>query len=81
MSKKDIIKIDHRLDITKEICPMTFVKTKLKLETMNTGEILEVTLREGEPLRNVPKSVNEDGHKILSINQNNQYYMILIEKS
>ena len=43
-------KIDNQIDITKEICPMTFVKTKLKLETMSTGEVLEVTLREGEPL-------------------------------
>lgn len=74
------IKIDQRINITKDICPMTFVKTKLKLETMNSGEILEVTLREGEPLKNVPKSVNEEGHNIISIFKYDEYYRLIIKK-
>lgn len=74
-------KIDNEIDITKEICPMTFVKTKLKLETMSTGEVLEVTLREGEPLLNVPKSVEQDGHKILDLRQEGDIYKLLIERS
>lgn len=74
-------KIDNQIDITKEICPMTFVKTKLKLETMSTGEILEVTLREGEPLLNVPKSVEQDGHKILDLRQEGSIYKLVIERT
>ncbi|MCK5391682.1 MAG: sulfurtransferase TusA family protein [Deltaproteobacteria bacterium] len=74
-------KIDNEIDITKEICPMTFVKTKLKLETMSAGEVLEVTLREGEPLLNVPKSVEQDGHKILDLRQEGDIYKLLIERS
>ena len=74
-------KIDQHIDITKEICPMTFVKTKLKLETMSAGEILEVTLREGEPLRNVPKSVEQDGHKILNLHQEGDIYKLIIERT
>ncbi len=74
-------KIDNQIDITKEICPMTFVKTKLKLETMSTGEILEVTLREGEPLMNVPKSVEQDGHKILDLRQEGNIYKLVIERT
>jgi len=74
-------KIDQHIDITKEICPMTFVKTKLKLETMSAGEILEVTLREGEPLRNVPKSVEQDGHKILDLHQEGDIYKLIIERT
>jgi len=74
-------KIDNEIDITKEICPMTFVKTKLKLETMSAGEVLEVTLREGEPLLNVPKSVEQDGHKILDLHQEGDIYKLLIERS
>ena len=38
------------LDITKEHCPMTFVKTKIELSRLQTGDILEVLLSEGEPL-------------------------------
>ena len=71
-------KIDNEIDITKEICPMTFVKTKLKLETMSRGQVLEVTLREGEPLINVPKSVEEDGHKILDLRQEGDIYKLQI---
>jgi len=74
-------KIDNQIDITKEICPMTFVKTKLKLETMSTGEVLEVTLREGEPLINVPKSVEQDGHKILDLRQEGDLYKLVIERT
>ena len=68
------------IDITKEICPMTFVKTKLKLETMDTGQILEVTLREGEPLANLPKSVEQEGHRVLEIYKEDPFYKILIER-
>lgn len=73
-------KIDNQIDITQEICPMTFVKTKLKLETMSSGQILEVTLREGEPLTNVPKSVIAEGHKVLDICHEGDYYKLLIER-
>ncbi|MBO4332270.1 MAG: sulfurtransferase TusA family protein [Paludibacteraceae bacterium] len=59
--------MSHILDITKEHCPMTFVKTKLELAKLKQGEILEVLLSEGEPLNNVPKSAVEQGFEVLSI--------------
>lgn len=55
----------HSLDITKEHCPMTFVKTKLKLAQIAHGDVLEVLLKAGEPLENVPKSAQEQGFKII----------------
>jgi tRNA 2-thiouridine synthesizing protein A len=73
-------KIDNQIDITKEICPMTYVKTKLKLETMSPGQVLEVTLRDGEPLMNVPRSVKAEGHKILDVRQEGEFYKLLIER-
>lgn len=57
----------HTLDITKEHCPMTFVKTKLKLAQIADGDTLEVLLSEGEPLDNVPRSATEQGFEVLSI--------------
>ena len=57
----------YTLDITKEHCPMTFVKTKIKLSQIQKGDILEVLLTEGEPLNNVPKSATEQGYKVLSV--------------
>lgn len=55
------------LDITHLICPMTFVRTKLAIEKMSAGQILEVRLNEGEPLINVPRSVEEMGHQVKSL--------------
>lgn len=70
-----------KLDITKEHCPMTFVKTKLELEKLSKGDILEVVLKEGEPLENVPKTVTEQGNKVLEIkNIQDDIYLVIIEK-
>lgn len=58
---------NYKLDITKEHCPMTFVKTKIELAKLKQGDTLEVLLTEGEPLENVPRSSEEQGFKVLSI--------------
>ncbi|MFA3783530.1 sulfurtransferase TusA family protein [Melioribacteraceae bacterium 4301-Me] len=70
-----------KLDITKEHCPMTFVKTKLELEKLSKGDILEVILKEGEPLENVPKTVTEQGNKVIEIkNLHDDIHLVVIEK-
>ena len=57
----------HTLDITKDHCPMTFVKTKLKLSQIAEGDTLEVLLTEGEPLDNVPRAVTELGYNVQNV--------------
>jgi tRNA 2-thiouridine synthesizing protein A len=57
---------DHRLDITGDVCPMTFVKTKLLLERMRPGETAQIRLTGDEPVTNVPRSVQEHGHEVLA---------------
>ncbi|GGF54053.1 transcriptional regulator [Terasakiella brassicae] len=76
------IQIDESIDITSDTCPMTFVKTKLKIEKMKSGQILEVLLNEGEPLKNVPLSAEELGHKVLDITAQpeRKTYKLLIQK-
>ena len=59
--------INHFLDITDDVCPMTFVRTRLLIEKMKPGETAEIRLTDGEPLENVPDSVTELGHHVLSI--------------
>ena len=59
--------VDLFLDITQEVCPLTFVKTKLLLERMAPGQTAAVRLRGAEPLENVPRSVREHGHTVLSL--------------
>lgn len=58
---------DYHLDITGEVCPMTFVRTKLLLERMSPGQVANIRLRGGEPLDNVPRAVRDHGHEVLSL--------------
>lgn len=69
------------LDITSEVCPMTFVRTKVRLEKMADGTILTVRLREGEPLVNVPRAVRDHGHEILSLDRRDgEIFELVIRK-
>ena len=58
------------LDITRDICPMTFVRTRLALDRMAPGDTLLVTLKGEEPSRNVPRTAAEQGHQVLSVETN-----------
>ncbi len=58
---------DACIDITREVCPMTYVRVKLAMEALADGAVLEVTLRGAEPLKNVPRSARDDGHEVLSL--------------
>lgn len=76
---------DYFLDITNEVCPLTFVRTKLLLEKMKAGQILVVRLMGEEPLKNVPASVREMGHVILSCEpespmESNKVFVLHIRK-
>lgn len=75
------LKIDKKLDLRGVICPTNFVKTKLKLEEMQSGQILEVLLDDGEPIRNVPGSVKEEGHKIIKVEKLDNAFKLLIKKT
>jgi tRNA 2-thiouridine synthesizing protein A len=59
--------VTRQIDITRDICPMTFVRTRLVLDRMAPGETLLVTLKGDEPLRNVPRTAAEQGHEVLSV--------------
>lgn len=71
---------DQTIDITGEVCPMTFVRTKLRLERMQPGHVLEVRLRGDEPLRNVPRAARDEGHIILSIVPTGDDHLVTIRR-
>ena len=62
-------------------CPFNYVKTKIKLETMASGSVLEVLLDSGEPSENVPRSIKNDGHKVISLKEENGHYKLTVEKA
>lgn len=74
------LRADAELDLRGVICPYNFVKTKLKLETMEPGQILAVILDDGDPIRNVPRSVSDDGHLVLSQERQDRSYRVMIQK-
>jgi TusA-related sulfurtransferase len=52
------------IDIRGVACPLTWVRTRVALERLAAGEVLEVTLLAGEPLKNVPLTAQEEGHRL-----------------
>jgi adenylyltransferase/sulfurtransferase len=55
------------VDITREVCPMTYVRVKLAIERLEKGRLLEVWLKGDEPLKNVPQSAREEGHEVVAL--------------
>lgn len=75
------IHADEFIDITDVVCPITFVKTKVVLEDLEDGQILEVKLNDGEPIQNVPRSLKDEGHKVLELNDNGDgTFTLFVEK-
>lgn len=75
-------KVDDSLDLRGVLCPINFVKTKLKLEEMAPGDHLAVLLDDGDPIANVPRSVKEEGHMILKVDKQGEHaFRIIIKKS
>ncbi|QMU56057.1 MAG: sulfurtransferase TusA family protein [Candidatus Mycalebacterium zealandia] len=73
-------KADKFIDITGEVCPMTSIKTKMKLKGMQPGGILEVRVSEGEPIDNLPRTIEREGHKVLEINKEDSFYTVRIRR-
>ncbi len=73
--------IERVRDLRGVLCPMNFVKTKLELATMQSGDVLEIWLDDGKPIENVPGSVKLEGHEILSQTQHSDgYWQVVIKK-
>lgn len=75
------IKIDETVDVTDVKCPTTFVKAKVAIEELDEGQILAIRLNDGEPVQNVPRSLKEEGHEILKLNDNQDgTYTLIVKK-
>lgn len=69
------------IDLRKTECPINFVKAKLELEKIQSGEILQIWLCGDESITNVPESLKAEGHKIVSQNKENDYYILKVQKA
>jgi sulfite reductase (ferredoxin) len=68
-------------DLRGVACPMNFVKTKLVLDGMSSHQHLTILLDDGNPIMNVPRSVQGEGHKVLEQTKKGDHWVVLIEKS
>lgn len=76
------IKADDTVDITDVVCPVTFVKAKVALEELDEGQILSIRMNDGEPVQNVPRSIKEEGHQILKLDDNEDgTYTLFVKKT
>jgi len=71
----------QQVDLTGEVCPMTFVRAKLHLEQLGPGEAIEFVLKEGDHMRNVPRSIKEEGHVIEAVRREGERVYLLVRKS
>ena len=82
---KATVKHEERAQVFKDLrgvaCPMNFVKTKMELAKMGSGELLRILLDDGEPIDNVPHSVREEGHRIAEMTKTGDYWSVLIERN
>ena len=72
--------VTDEVDITDKVCPLTFVKAKVAIEELEDGEVLAVRMNDGEPVQNVPRSIKEEGHQILKLEDNGDDTFTLIVK-
>jgi TusA-related sulfurtransferase len=68
------------IDLRGVCCPTNFVKAKLALEMVEAGEVVEFLLDDGEPVKNVPRSLKAEGHKLLGLKEAGGHYVLTLEK-
>jgi tRNA 2-thiouridine synthesizing protein A len=68
------------IDLRGVCCPTNFVKAKLALELVDAGEKVEFLLDDGEPIKNVPRSLKAEGHMLLGLVEKDDYYVLTLEK-
>ena len=81
MTERPQITPDENVDITDVVCPVTFVKIKIALDSIDVGQTLSIRLSDGEPVQNIPRSLKEEGQKVLKLTDNHDgTYELVVRK-
>jgi tRNA 2-thiouridine synthesizing protein A len=73
--------IDEHLDLAGEVCPYTLVRSKLALEQLNSGQILQVSVDNSESASNVPRSLELEGHQVIQVEKEPSGWAIVVRKA
>ncbi len=71
---------DAQIDLRGTPCPLNFVRTKLRLQSMQPGQLLEVWLDAGEPIEQVPDSLVMAGHEVESICDHGGFFALMVRR-
>ncbi|WP_339133136.1 MAG: sulfurtransferase TusA family protein [Candidatus Electrothrix sp. GW3-4] len=74
-------RVDRFEDLSGVRCPLNYAKTKMHLSAMDSGQILEIILDAGPPVRNVPGSVQQEGHTVLCQEKHGDQWRVVIQKA
>jgi tRNA 2-thiouridine synthesizing protein A len=76
------ITADKFIDISSEVCPMSFVLTKMAVEELADGQVLELLCGAGEPVRSISMQIKEEGHTIISVKKEGEkHFRLQIRKN
>jgi tRNA 2-thiouridine synthesizing protein A len=67
----------HTVDLRGVCCPANFIRAKLALEECDAGERVRLLLDDGEAVKNVPRSLKEEGHQLLALKETSEGYYVL----
>jgi TusA-related sulfurtransferase len=74
--------VDRELDLHGEVCPYTFVRSKLALEDMSSGQVLSIVVDNSESASNVPRSLALEGHEVIAVDRPDpRAWRIVVKKS
>lgn len=73
-------KPDAQLDLRGTPCPLNFVRTKLRLDKMPPGSLLEVWLDPGEPIEQVPDSLRMEGYGVEQIEDRSDFFALMVRR-
>ena len=71
---------DAQLDLRGTPCPINFVRTKLRLEQLSPGSLLEVWLDPGEPIEQVPDSLKMAGYSVEQIEDRSDFFVLSVRR-
>jgi TusA-related sulfurtransferase len=75
------VKVDKRINIKGDVCPYTLVKSKLAIEDLEVGQVLEILLDYPEAAESIPKAMFNYGHSVLRVEKiNSTDWIIQIKK-
>lgn len=78
---KQAIKADKAINLKGEVCPYTFVRSKLAIEDMLPGQVLRIVVDHEPATRNVPRSMENEGNAVLEVSKlNDSDWQIVVRK-